>query len=118
MKFEDIQNVIFAGFASDEQVKALIQNCKAFIYPAIFDGFGIPPLEALSQNAKVICSNAACLPEIYGASVHYIDPYNTDVDLDEILSQPIGDSEQVLSRFSWKQSAEAFYEVLEKYRGV
>ena len=107
-------NVKILGYVSDEQIKSLIKHCKAFIYPSIYDGFGLPPLEALSQGVPVICSNAACLPEIYGNSVHYIDPYDTDVDLDNILSQYIDKPEAVLKKYSWKKSAEQLYELLKK----
>jgi glycosyltransferase involved in cell wall biosynthesis len=104
------------GFVSDEQVKSLIQNCKAFIYPSIYDGFGIPPLEALSQGAKVICSCAACLPEVNRNSVHFIDPYETDVDIEKILSEKIDDAEEVLNRYSWEKSGHLFYHLLRKQK--
>lgn len=109
------QNVILVGFVTDEEVKTLINNCKAFIYPSIYDGFGIPPLEALSQGAKVICSNAACLPEVYRNSVYYIDPYETNVDLDSLLNEKIDEAKSVLIRYSWEESAKRFFELLIEY---
>ncbi len=105
-------NVIRTGFVSDEQVKSLIKACKAFIYPSIYDGFGIPPLEALSQGAKVICSSAACLPEVYRNCVHYIDPYDTDVDIDSILNETVDKEYEVLNRYSWEKSSREFYDLL------
>lgn len=107
-------NVILVGFVSDEQIKSLIKFCKAFVYPSIFDGFGIPPLEALSQGATVICSNAACLPEVYKNSVHYIDPYNTNVNLDLLVSEKIDTPSAVLNRYSWDDSAIKLYEYLQE----
>ena len=110
--FEIPENIITTGFVSDEQVKSLIRGCKAFIYPSIYDGFGIPPLEALSQGAQVICSSAACLPEVYRNCVHYIDPYNTEIDIDELLAQPVDDAQEVLDRYSWEKSSREFYELI------
>lgn len=110
--FKELKNVIYLGFVSDEQVKSLLKNCKAFIYPSIYDGFGIPPLEALSQGATVICSSAACLPEVYKNSVHYIDPYCADVDIESLLNEKIDSAESVLNRYSWKKSAKELYECL------
>ncbi len=110
--YVSLPNVLFTGYISDEQVKSLIENCRAFIYPSLYDGFGIPPLEALSLGAKVICSNTACLPEIYKSSVSYIDPYNTNVDLDSLVDEKTDDPEVVLDRFSWEKSAYKFYKVL------
>lgn len=113
-EIEKLNNLILVGFITDEQVKALIKNCKAFIYPSIYDGFGIPPLEALSQGANVICSYAACLPEVYGSSVHYIDPYDTNIDLEKVLSESIDIPERVLKKYSWEKSANKFYNLLKK----
>ena len=110
--FKELKNVIFLGFVSDEQVKSLIKNCKAFIYPSIYDGFGIPPLEALSLRATVICSSAACLPEVYRNSVHFIDPYCTDINIEKVLEEKIDPAESVLDRYSWKKSASQLYEYL------
>ncbi|MCI8517784.1 MAG: glycosyltransferase family 4 protein [Hungatella sp.] len=106
------KNVIATGFVTDEEVKSLIRGCKAFVYASIYDGFGIPPLEALSQGAQVICSSAACLPEVYRNCVHYIDPYNTDIDLEKVLREPIDDAQEVLNRYSWDKSAREFYELI------
>ena len=108
------KNVTAVGFITDEQIKALIKECKAFIYPSIYDGFGIPPLEALSQGVKVICSNAACLPEIYGSSVIYIDPYDSNVNIEELIKQHVEDPRGVLEKYSWDKSAAEFYELLQR----
>lgn len=110
--FDYLKNVIALGFVSDEEVKALLRHCKAFIYPSIYDGFGIPPLEALSQGAEVICSNAACLPEVYGNTVRYIDPYIYDIDIDEKMKEPVCDPVFALDKFSWRKSGEEFYKLL------
>lgn len=114
MSFSTPPNVVFTGYISDERIKTLMRSCKAFIYPSVYDGFGLPPLEALSQGAEVICSNAACLPEVYGNSVHYIDPYDSDVDLDELLKQYVAPPEAVLNKYNWEKSAELLYAILRK----
>lgn len=114
-KYEDLKNIINLGYISDSQIKALYKNCKAFIFPSIHEGFGIPPMEALSQNAKIIVSNSTCLPEIYRDSAYYIDPYDTTVDLTSLLSHKISPSKNVLDRYSWKDSAKRLYEVICDY---
>ncbi len=98
-------NIFFTGYINDEQVKALMLNCRAFIHPALYEGFGIPPLEALSCGAQLILSTATCLPEIYGAAAHYIDPNNYEYDLDEILKTPVADPSTVLKKFCWEAEA-------------
>ena len=91
-----------------------MQQCKAFIHPAIYEGFGIPPLEAMSCGASVIVSTATCLPEIYGKSAHYIDPLNYDVDLDALLAEPVAAREDVLGKFDWQREGEKLLELLRK----
>lgn len=53
----------------------------------------------------MIDSTAACLPEVYGNSAHYIDPHNYDVDLDELLKEPIAPASEVLDKYSWPREA-------------
>lgn len=106
-------NVLFLGYLKDSQVKALMTKCKAFLFPSYYEGFGIPPLEALACGAPVIVSNAASLPEIYGASALYIDPYNADVDLDEMLKQPVDKPDAILSKYSYDTSAQQVYELIQ-----
>ena len=99
------ENVHLLGFISDDDACALMKNCRAFIFPSLYEGFGIPPLEAMALGAQVICSDAASLPEVYGSSVHYIDPRNSDIDLEALLAQECGGREETLSRYSWDRSA-------------
>lgn len=105
-------NLYFTGYLNDGEVKALMANCRAFIHPAIYEGFGIPPLEAMSCGAEIIVSTATCLPEIYENSAHYIDPYNYDVDLEKLLNEKIASSEIILNKFNWKTEAQKLYSML------
>lgn len=109
-----VDNIIYLGFVSDEEMKSLMANCRAFIHPALYEGFGITPMEALSVGAELIISNAACLPEIYGKSAHYIDPHNSDVDLEELLKEKIEPGENVLKKYSWEKFAVKLYDLLEE----
>lgn len=107
-------NLHFTGYLKDGEIKSLMQHCRAFIHPAIYEGFGIPPLEAMSCGAELILSPATCLPEVYEKSAHYIDPYNYDVDLDALLKEPIEDSQKILDKYDWAKEAEKLYEVLKE----
>ena len=60
----------------------------------------------------MIDSTAACLPEIYGNSAHYIDPHNYEVDLDELLKEPIAPASEVLDKYSWAREAEKLLKLL------
>jgi len=108
-------NVILPGYLDDDKVKALMTKCKAFIHPAYYEGFGLTPLEALSCGAQIIIAKAASLPEIYGNTAHYIDPFNTNVDLDEILKQPVEPPDEILKKYSYDTSAGQVYNIIQEY---
>ncbi len=110
-----LDNVILLGYVSDEQVKALMQKCKAFVFPSYYEGFGIPPLEALSCGTKIIVSKSASLPEIYGETAHYIDADNTNVELSELLTQPVAKPDEILEKYTYENAAKDLYKVLSKY---
>ena len=111
-KIKLLKNIILAGYLSDGQVKALMEKCKAFVFPSYFEGFGLPPLEALSCGAPVIISNAASLPEIYGDCAHYIDPSTPDVDLDALLAKPVSSPAPLFEKYSLDNSAKKLYAAL------
>lgn len=106
------QNIHYLGYVSDEDARSLMKNCKAFVFPSLYEGFGIPPLEALAMGSKVICSNSTCLPEIFGNSVHYIDPCNPNVNLNQLLQEKTDDAEVVLSKYSWENTSSKTIEVI------
>lgn len=110
---DEIKNVKFLGYISDGEVKSLMRHCKAFIFPSFFEGFGIPPLEALSVGAQAIVSNTTCLPEIFGNSVHYIDPKNPNVDLDEIMSQQVDSPTKVLEKYTFEKFAKILHKTIQ-----
>lgn len=107
-----VDNVIFTGFVSDGEMKALMLNCEALIQPSFYEGFGIPPIEALSMGKKVIVAKASCLPEIYEDSVIYIDPNNSNVDLNLLMKEPVGDAKYILEKHSWKKSAKEMIKLI------
>lgn len=109
---KSLKNVILLGYVTDGEVKALMQNCKAFVFPSYYEGFGIPPLEALSCGAKIIVARAASLPEIYGKTARYINPFDTNCDLDEILKEEVEPPDVILEKFTYKHAAEKLYECL------
>lgn len=63
---------------SDEQLATFYKNAAAFVYPSLYEGFGIPPLEAMSLNCPVICSDASSIPEVVGDAAEYFDAKNID----------------------------------------
>ena len=108
----NISNLFFTGYISDSCVKALMIKSEALILPSFVEGFGIPPLEALSCNTKIIVSNVSCLPEIYQDAAIYINPYDYNIDMEKILNQVVPDSSKVLNEYSWEKSAKKLLNML------
>jgi glycosyltransferase involved in cell wall biosynthesis len=111
-------NVINAGRVSDGELKALYSSAKAFIFPSLYEGFGIPPLEAMSCNCPVIASDLPVIREVCGSSVLYIDPcsINSIVEAlnkalvdDLYLTKLAEDAAVRVNKFSWKDSAILLY---------
>lgn len=115
--FEIPRNLKFLGYVSDEEAKALCAGARAFLFPSFYEGFGIPPLEALSTGTQAVVADTSCMREIFNGCVHYISPDTPDVDLDEITDTPCAPSGTLLEKYSWEKSAEILLSVIRKLMG-
>lgn len=113
--FDCPNNMKLLGFVSDEEAKTLMRDCKAFIFPTYYEGFGLPPMEAISAGCKsVIVSDSEVMHEIFGDGVEYIDP---DIyELDDTLVDL--NKDKILSMYSWSKSANLLMNLLHKVGGV
>ncbi len=96
------RNMKLLGYVSDSEAKTLMRDCTAFLYPSFYEGFGIPPLEALSSGTEqIIVSDLEIMHEIFGDEATYINPLN--YTLPKISKTRNRDA--ILSKFSWNKSA-------------
>lgn len=86
-----ITNVFFTGFLTDTELSALYRHAQAYLFPSLYEGFGLPPLESMSHGTPVISSNRGSLPEILGDAALYFDPTNPE-SLIEKLRELEGDA--------------------------
>ena len=108
------KNIILLSYLNDSKVKALMERCKAFILPSYYEGFGLTPLEALSCGTQIIVANAASLPEIYKNTAHYIDPFNTNINLDTLLMDKVDPPDEILKKYSYDDAAQKVYDLITK----
>lgn len=113
--------VVFTGFVAEEDLPALMSGCAAFAFPSLYEGFGLPALEAMACGAPVICSDSASLPEVVGNAGLLVDPWDTAA-LAQGLHRLITDEElrgelkarglERAAQFSWPRCAHETLAVL------
>ena len=117
-------HVCLAGYLKDEELSALYSSCKVFVYPSLYEGFGLPPLEAMACGAPVIASEIAAIKETLGDAARLIDPRDVD-DLAQAMVEMLSDEEmrehfaragsERVKQFTWEKTA---LETLKVYRDV
>lgn len=112
------------GFVTDEELTVLYQNALAFVFPSLSEGFGLPPLEAMSLGVPVLASDRTAIPEVCGGAALYFDPENTAdlvqkikalIENPSLRGELVNQGRENLSRFSWAKLAE---ETLAGYREI
>lgn len=102
-------------FVERTQLQALYRCADAFVFPSLMEGFGLPILEALAQETRVVSSNAGPMPEVGGEAATYFDPRDPSslgAALTQALAQPPRPGAEQLARFSWRRSAEVVLQAL------
>lgn len=83
--------VVFAGYVSDADLSALLTGARALVFPSLFEGFGMPLVEAMHVGTPIVCSDVASLPEVGGEAALYFDPRRPDdmaAALGRLLDEP------------------------------
>ena len=110
----DLPNVLYLGYVADGEAKALMAHCKAFLFPTLYEGFGIPPLEAVACGApEIIVSDTPCMREVYGDCAAYIDLSTNPGDVSAVIP-PAAAPAALLEKYSWDKSAAKLLEILER----
>ena len=121
-ELEIADNVIFTGYVGEDEKLHLLQHATVFVYPSLYEGFGLPLLEALSMGVPAITSNISSLPEVAGSGAIQVDPYDTSAiyeALRELLSDKKMRTELAVKAkaqsrmFCWQKTAEKTIQVYE-----
>ncbi len=109
------------GYVPDEQLAALYQGAALFVYPSLYEGFGIPPLEAMALGCPVILSDIPVFREVFGDAAYYVDPLNSDsiaegiqkvLSNDNLRNELIARGLQQAKQYSWERSAKKLTETI------
>jgi glycosyltransferase involved in cell wall biosynthesis len=127
-KYEDIMKMIektngvrYIGYIEEEEKQELYKNSSLFVYPSLYEGFGLPVLEAMACGVPVITSNRSSLPEVVRNSAYLLNPYNVDeitrgvrevLQNEKIRGQIIQKQKKQVEKFSWDKTAEEFIKLI------
>jgi len=114
--------VHFTGYVPQEELPALLSGARLFVLPSLYEGFGLPILEAMACGTPVVCSAVASLPEVAGDAAILVSPHDTTqlvqalarvLDDDALRQQLVQKGLDRATRFSWEQCAQQTLEVLQ-----
>ncbi|MCF7912913.1 MAG: glycosyltransferase family 4 protein [Candidatus Cloacimonetes bacterium] len=120
----DKERIHLPGFVDSEVLPALYQQCSLYIFPSLYEGFGIPLIEAMASGVPVVCSNTSSLPEIGGEAIALFDPYSElsiretiwRVISSEIMQKAmIANGFKQVKQFSWKKHAD---KIIQSYQEI
>jgi len=115
-------HVVFAGYVAEDDKAALLSGALSLVYPSLYEGFGMPVLEAMACGTPVLTSNVSSLPEVAGDAALLVDPLDvnaiaagisrlmTDADLRKVLVEK---GHAQLRKFSWTNAGREVLQVLE-----
>lgn len=122
-----IEGVVFPGYVPDGELDSVYRNCSVYVFPSLYEGFGLPPLEAMSKGAPVLSSDHNCMREILGDSAMFCDAKN-EKDFLAAMEKMLSDAElrniltargyRKSNSYSWKKMAVETVGVYEKIKKV
>lgn len=118
------ENIHLPGYIPDEKLKTMYQNALLSVYPSLYEGFGLPPLESMTYGCPVINSDIPALREVSQDAALYVDPYNVE-DITEKIEQLLVDEPLrkelqekgllQIKKYSWDKSAKQVYELAQLF---
>ena len=118
------ENVHLPGYIPDEKLQTMYQNALLSVYPSLYEGFGLPPLESMTYGCPAINSDIPALREVSQDAALYVDPYNVD-DITQKIEQLLVDEPlrkelqekglQQIKKYSWDKSAKQVYELAQLF---
>ncbi len=121
----DAENIIYWGKANDEDLASLYSNAEMFVFPSLYEGFGIPPLEAMKFGCPTIVSDTASLPEVCADASLYVQPQKIE-SIEKAITKLLKDNElrkaliqkgfENVKRFSWEKSTDRLTEIIKELR--
>jgi glycosyltransferase involved in cell wall biosynthesis len=116
--------VIIADQVKNDELRAIVKNSEGLLFPSLYEGFGLPPIEAMAAKVPVLVSETSCLPEICGERAIYCDPYSVDAiagGIERLVNLSPEEREQrtqagheYVARYNWDDSAKRTLQVFQE----
>lgn len=116
-------NIYYLGYVSNQELAFLYNLATLFVYPSLYEGFGLPPLEAMACGCPAVVSNVSALPEVCGDAAYYVDPHHVEsvaegiyklLDDEDLRKKLIKRGLERAKAFSWEKSAMEHLKVFEE----
>lgn len=118
------EDVVLPGFVPDDDLRAILQSARVFVFPSLYEGFGLPPLEAMALGVPVMAQKNSCLPEVLGESAYWFDAQNVEAstvllrDLlcnESLRLSKVAEGRRQAARFTWERMSSLTYRAYEEY---
>jgi glycosyltransferase involved in cell wall biosynthesis len=119
-----MDSVCCPGYVSSEDLRILYSHAEGFVFPSLYEGFGIPLLDAMACGAPIITGPGSALPEVAGDAAIYVDPHDPEqlgMEIERLVSDRVLQEElrntgfERVKQFTWERAAQ---ETLDLYRDV
>lgn len=116
--------VVFTGYVPDIDLETLFQAASLYVFPSLYEGFGLPPLEAMAHGCPVVSSNQASMPEILGEAATYFNPFDKEdiiAKIEELINNKdernklIALGHKQIEKYSWLECSRKTYEIYIQY---
>ena len=123
LEIEATDDVLLPGFVTERELKYAYRNADLFAYPSLYEGFGLPPVEAMACGTPVLSSTVSSLPEVIGDAGELADPTSTDAiarGMERVLcdreyrDRLVDRGRERAERFTWERTADEFIHLLEE----
>jgi len=121
LSVEESEDVVTPGYLTRDELKYAYTQADLFAYPSLYEGFGLPPLEAMACGTPVVAGNAASLPEVLGDAAEFVDPHDVDAIADgmgrvledlEYAGEMVRRGREQAARYTWERAADEVVEAL------
>jgi glycosyltransferase involved in cell wall biosynthesis len=123
VKEKGVKKIFFTGFVEDVDLKTIYREAECLVFPSLYEGFGLPPLEALACGCPVVSSNKTSMPEVLGEAAEYFSPEEPEfikkaikkvLDNKKLRKEILNKGKERIKKFNWQETGRKTLQVYKK----